>query len=178
MRRGKDPAALGRFLFAALVGALLHFTHAWSGGAPAAGAFSAVNESVWEHMKLLFWPLFFLTGIELLLRRPPDFLAPRAVSAAAGLALLPAAFYTYTGILGRDIPAADIAVFLLADAAVFWLEARLSRQKCLTGRGAQAAGLLAMWALAFLFVLYTFRPPHIPLFRDPLTLGYGPPPAP
>ena len=41
------------FLFTAAVGALLHFTYDWSGGTVLAAAFSAVNESTWEHMKLL-----------------------------------------------------------------------------------------------------------------------------
>ena len=42
------------FLFTAAVGALLHFSYDWSGGTVLAAAFSAVNESTWEHMKLLF----------------------------------------------------------------------------------------------------------------------------
>ncbi|MCW4022413.1 MAG: DUF6512 family protein [archaeon] len=31
---------------------------------PFVGAFSAVNESVWEHLKLGFWPLILYTAIE------------------------------------------------------------------------------------------------------------------
>lgn len=43
-------------LFTAALGTLLHFVYDWSGGWGAAAAFSAVNESTWEHMKLLFSP--------------------------------------------------------------------------------------------------------------------------
>ena len=43
-------------LFTAAMGTLLHFVYDWSGGWGAAAAFSAVNESTWEHMKLLFFP--------------------------------------------------------------------------------------------------------------------------
>ena len=44
-------------LFTAAMGTLLHFVYDWSGGWGAAAAFSAVNESTWEHMKLLFFPM-------------------------------------------------------------------------------------------------------------------------
>ena len=46
-------------LFVLVTGTALHFVYGWSGGHPVAGALSAVNESVWEHMKLVFVPLFF-----------------------------------------------------------------------------------------------------------------------
>ena len=59
------------FLFTAAVGALLHFTYDWSGGTVLAAAFSAVNESTWEHMKLLFFPVFFSVSPENIYQRQP-----------------------------------------------------------------------------------------------------------
>lgn len=49
---------LAGFLFTGALGVLLHFLYEWSGGNTLAAAFSAVNESTWEHMKLLFFPMF------------------------------------------------------------------------------------------------------------------------
>ena len=46
------------FFFVLILGTLLHFSFAWLREAPVAGLFSAVNESTWEHMKLLFFPSF------------------------------------------------------------------------------------------------------------------------
>lgn len=43
-------------IFSLAVGALSHFFYEWSGGSTAAGIFFPVNESVWEHMKLVFFP--------------------------------------------------------------------------------------------------------------------------
>ena len=48
---------LGGFLFTAAAGTLLHFLYDWI-ESPWVAAFSGVNESTWEHMKLLFWPAF------------------------------------------------------------------------------------------------------------------------
>lgn len=58
-----------RFLFISILGTLLHFTYEWSQNNAIVGLFSAVNESTWEHLKLLFFPMFFLTLFELFLSR-------------------------------------------------------------------------------------------------------------
>ena len=41
-------------VFIILLGSMSHFTFELSGFNPIVGAFSAVNESVWEHLKLGF----------------------------------------------------------------------------------------------------------------------------
>ena len=46
-------------IFAIILGTLLHFTYKWSNKNMLVGAFSAVNESTWEHLKLLFFPYFY-----------------------------------------------------------------------------------------------------------------------
>ena len=44
-------------LFVSVAGTLLHFVYDWSGQNPLVGFFAPVNESTWEHMKLLFFPM-------------------------------------------------------------------------------------------------------------------------
>lgn len=166
---------LGGFLFTAALGSLLHFTYGYSGGAPLAAAFSAVNESVWEHMKLLFFPVFFFSVVQVCVlgRTYPNFLAARAVGLLAGLALIPTLFYTYTGIVGAHVLWADIAVFLLADLTVFLLDRPLLATGRLSRGWQQVAGLVLLWGLAFLFIWCTFHPPLWNLWRDPVTGLYG-----
>ena len=175
MRRQIDWWELGGFLFTVTAGTALHFLYAWSGQRSWAAVFSAVNESVWEHMKLLYVPLFLLSMVQLCCqgRTSSNYLAVRAASALFGTALIPVLYYTYTGALGRDFLAADIAVFLLAAALTFLLD-RVLRRKGTFGDGwQQILGLLLLWGVMFLFLYLTFRPCHIPLFRDPATGGYG-----
>ena len=133
---------LGGFLFAAAAGVLLHFTYDWSGGNVLAAVFSAVNESTWEHMKLLFFPLFLCALVEMCVlgKNYPNFPAVRAVSTLAGLALIPVLYYTYTGVLGRHLLWADIAVFFLADLGAFWLDFCLLRRGRLSEPWQQVAG--------------------------------------
>ena len=165
---------LAGFLFTAALGTLLHFAYDWSGGSTLAAAFSAVNESTWEHMKLLFFPAFLFSVVQVwvLGRTYPDLLEVRAKAVLTGLALIPTLFYTYTGVLGFHVMWADIAVFFLADLGLYALEFYLlGRRRAALWR--QAAGLFLLWALAFLFVYWTFRPLHLGLWQDPVTGGYG-----
>ncbi len=164
-------------LFTAAAGAALHFAYGWSGGSQVAAAFSAVNESTWEHMKLLFFPVFVFSVVQMwgMGRNYPNFLAVRGAAILAGMALIPVLFYTYTGVLGRHLLWADIGVFLLADLGTFWLDFRLLGTGRLSRTWQQVAGLLVLWALAFFFVWATFHPPLPALWRDPVTGGYGVP---
>lgn len=166
---------LGGFLFTVAVGTALHFLWKWTGENRIAAAFLSVNESVWEHMKLLFFPAFLFSMIEVWFQDSPNFLASRGISLWVGTALIPLLFYTYTGIVGVHVLWADIAVFLIAAAAVFLLDLCLRRTGRLTSGWQQAAGLAALWALALVFVLWTYRPPHLPLFWDAAAGVYGVP---
>ena len=175
MRRKLFFWELGGFLFTGALGTLLHFVYEWSGGSALAAWFSAVNESTWEHMKLLFVPvfLFSVVPVSVLGRDCPHLLWSRALSTLAGLALIPVLFYTYTGVLGFYVNWANIAVFYLADAGLFALDGWLLRRGRRGALWRQVAGLAVLWGLMFAFVFCTFRPPHIALWQDPVTGLYG-----
>ena len=160
---------LAGFLWTAAAGTLLHFTYDWSGGSKIAAAFSAVNESTWEHMKLLFVPLFLFTVVQVafLGRTCPNLLAVRAVAALTGLALIPVLFYTYGGVVGETFAAANIAVFYLSVLAAFALDFCLLRRGRFSAPWQQFLGLAVLWALAFAFVWCTFRPPELGLWQAP-----------
>ena len=51
-------------LFTLIFGTLLHFTYGLSGNNPIVGTFSAINESTWEHLKLLFFPMLIFAIFE------------------------------------------------------------------------------------------------------------------
>ena len=93
----------GGAVFTAIMGTLLHFAYEWSGGNPLAAVVGSVNESIWEHMKLLFVPVFVWSVVQLWFhgRNYPNFLAARTAAVLAGLTLIPVLYYTYTGVLGR-----------------------------------------------------------------------------
>lgn len=159
------------FFAVGILGAVGHFLFQWSGENSVAAAFAAVNESTWEHMKLLFFPAFLFSGIQMSVqgRNYPNFLAARTISILTGLLLIPVIFYTYSGALGWRVEWFDILIFYLADAGMFWMDYRLLRQGRMVSLWQQLLGLVILWAAAFAFVWCTFQPPHLALWRDPLT---------
>ena len=57
------------FVLSGLLGVLLHFLYGLSGDLRLVALFSAVNESTFEHMKILFFPLFLFAFIEKRLKK-------------------------------------------------------------------------------------------------------------
>jgi hypothetical protein len=82
-----------------VLGTLLHFTFDWSGGNLFVGLFSAVNESVWEHLKLLAVPILLFAIIEYFAygRAYDNFIPAKLLSVLAGMLTIVVFFYTYTG---------------------------------------------------------------------------------
>jgi len=156
-------------------GVALHFVFNWSGRQSLVGVVSAVNESTWEHMKILFVPMFLFSVVQLFGQEKPgsNFLAVRAGSILAGMAAIPVLFYTYTGILGRSVPWVNILIFALAALGTILLDYRWMSEKRFSSLWQQILGLLALWGIVFLVVYWTFHPPMFPLWQDPVTLQYG-----
>ncbi len=162
-------------VFTAAAGTLLHFVFAWSGNSSLAAMAAAVNESTWEHMKLLFIPAFLFTLVQFFAmgRSYPNFAAARGISVLAGTALIPVLFYTYTGSLGYNMMWADIVIFFAADFFLFRLDYALLRRGSFSSPGWQVIGVILLWGMLLLFIRYTFAPPHLNLWKDPVTGGYG-----
>ncbi len=83
-------------VFIIILGSILHFTFEWSGSQPIVGAFSAVNESVWEHLKLAFWPalLFMLIEYGLLKKTANNFALAKTVAVYLMVLIIPIVFYS------------------------------------------------------------------------------------
>ena len=157
----------------ALGGTLLHFLYDWLGGAVWIAPFSGVNESTWEHMKLLFFPmLLFALAEGRFFRDRADFFCVKLRGILAGLCLIPTLFYTYNGVIGKSPDWINISIFFLSAALAYLYEWRLFRRDAIECCHKDAARL-ALAALALLFALFTFRTPELGIFRDPLTGPYG-----
>ena len=94
-------------LFAALLlGNTLHFVYDWTGQARWAAYLAATNESTWEHLKLLFFPMLLLTLVELFFfheKMPANCLWARTLGILSGMIFIVAVFYTLNGILGKKV---------------------------------------------------------------------------
>lgn len=162
-------------LWTAAAGTLLHFVYEWSGESVWAAVFSGVNESVWEHMKLLVMPLFLFTAVQVAVLgdRYPGLPGARAVSLIAGMTLIPVLYYTYTGVLGFRISWVDISIFYVAVLAWLLLDWKLLRSGRLESPWVQVLGIIVLWLVVFAFVWCTFHPPGLALWQEPVTGIFG-----
>ena len=154
-------------------GTILHFLYDWTGGSILVSPFSGVNESTWEHMKLLFWPLFLFALVQRpFFRDQENYWCVKLAEILLGLVLIPVLFYTYNGVFGKSPDWVNIAIFYISAAAVFLLEWQLFKRDQLDCKRPWLA-FAAICLIGVLFVVFTFAPPQMPLFQDPLTGTYG-----
>lgn len=162
------------FLFTSLGGSLLHFVYDWTNQSLLAAPFSAVNESTWEHMKLLFFPMFVFALVEnrFSAAKRDDFWCVKLAGIVTGLTMIPVLFYTGSGVFGPLPDWLNITIFFLSAAVAYLLETRLFRTGRLRCRHPWFA-FAAICLILLAFVHFTFFPPELPLFQDPLTGTYG-----
>lgn len=154
-------------VFVFLLGALLHFVFEWSGESRIVALFASVNESVWEHFKQGFWPMCFYSAIEYRFLRSHaiSFLTAKAMAVYLIPIITGLVFYAYTAVVGEEILLVDILIFLVAI-----IVGQLTSYEIMTSVKApkylnRIASLLII-CLAMVLMLFTFYPPHLPIFMD------------
>ena len=154
-------------------GTILHFLYDWTGESSLISPFSGVNESTWEHMKLLFWPLFLFALVQrLFFRDQENYWCVKLAEIVLGLVLIPELFYTYNGVFGKSPDWVNIAIFYITALLVLlfeWWAFQKDRLHCKY----PVLAFAAICLIGAAFVVFTFAPPQIPLFQDPITGTYG-----
>lgn len=165
---------LAGFLFTSVLGALLHFVFQWSGQLAITAMFSPVNESIWEHMKLMYFPMLLFAWLQSrgMDTKSSRFWCYKLGGILIGTLLIPIFYYTYTGILGTSAEWFNILIFFLAAGAAYLWETRQMTRGADCGLSSELS-LAIIGGIGVAFVALTFFPPHIPLFQDPVTGTYG-----
>lgn len=151
-----------------------HFAYNLSGENIIVGLFNPINESVWEHLKFMFFP-FLLWWIAICLKCeiPLDSLI---VSAAVSLVVAPLSvvllFYAYTAALGIESVLIDILLVFVCYFIALCVASHFLKY-------AEPNNLLVIISLIVIavifiaFIVFTFKPPHLPIFYDTVTKTYG-----
>lgn len=159
-------------IFIMVLGTLLHFTFGWFNNNPLVGTFSAINESTWEHLKLLFFPMLISTIIGYFYKGKviPNYLCAKVLEIILSMSFVVVFFYTYTGIIGTNFAIVDIASFFIAVVLGQYVA---YRKMDLTFSCNNLAPIIILLVLYLCFLIFTFFPPHIALFKDPITGMFG-----
>ena len=167
MRNVKKRSVWG-FLFVGVLGVLFHFAYDFLGQNAVAGVFFPINESIWEHLKLLYFPVIlwwmieYFTGAE-----RKRFFASRVWALCIGLFFIPIAFYTYSGVIGRRFAWADIGIFFVADYLYFRLAKGFGEDPKEESEGENILSAIVFLVWLFAFFVFTFFPPALGIFQNP-----------
>lgn len=161
------------FVFTVGLGVVLHFLYEWSGEAIWVAPFSGVNESTWEHMKLLFYPMFLFAIIQsFFFKQFENFWSVKLKGILLGLLFIPLLFYFYNGVIGKSSDFINIAIFVISVACTYLYELQQFKKfQNQNDKSIQSLFILGM--IAVLFVIFTFAPLEINIFKDPISGEYG-----
>lgn len=167
MKRDLFLWQFGGFAFVSLLGSILHFVYSWTNESVLVAPFSAINESTWEHMKLIYFPMLIYALIQSrFFKDSNNFWCVKLIGILTGLTLIPVLFYTFNGVFGKTPDFVNIAIFFIAAAVTFIIENYLFKSESFQCSYNKFAFFIII-LIGALFVIFTFIPPEIPLFKDP-----------
>ena len=162
-------------IFVSIFGTLLHFMYEWSGDNKIIAGFSAVNESTWEYLKLLFFPMLITTiiGNFYIGKMVPNFLCAKTCGIVASMLFVVVFFYTYTGVIGRNFAFLDIGSFFGAVLLGEYIAYRVMTVSNTKFKCNKNLATIVLVVLFMAFIIFTYFTPQIGLFKDPIENEYG-----
>lgn len=155
------------------IASLLHFIYRLSPNV-LTSLFGAVNESIWEHIKIFTIACIFYAFVELLWAKPDfkRFVVAKTVGVIVQGAFIPLAYYTFSIFLKKPVLIVDLLIGFTASVLGFLVSYRLYS-------GNRKIEKYFLTSLMFLFLIlmsllcFTYFPPEAELFRDVITGEYG-----
>ena len=174
MKRSLTLWQTAGFIFTGIMGVVLHFLFDWTGGNIAVSFFSAVNESIWEHTKLLFFPMLIFAFVQkrYIGNNYTDFCCIKLSGMLKAIVSTIVLYYTINGVFGNTPDWINIAMFFVVDFAVYYTETVNLRKEKICSLSTKEVTLILVFVV-LIYVWFTFYPPQIPLFRDPVSGTYG-----
>ena len=162
--------SVGGVLTVAVLGTILHFLYDWTGESGVVKPFSAIDESTWQHMKIMYFPMLIFGAVQWFFFRKeyPCFFLVKLAGVLVGLTIIPVIFYTYNGAFGKSPDWLNISIFMVADICAFWVEYILFNKLKDCKRLWKILSLTALLVIGVLMVVFTYIPPNLPLFISPV----------
>ena len=159
-----------------VAGAFMHYFYSLSRKNILVGLVSPVNESVWEHLKLIFLPMMLWWGVYYIIRGKElsidsnRWFTAGLVSLMVSMIGIIFLYYFYTGAFGKKSVLVDIGILFVA----LFIGQTLSFHIYQHFKGIHVYFVFLIVCIIFcILALCTFNPPHIPLFQESKTGVYG-----
>ncbi|MEG2348637.1 MAG: DUF6512 family protein [Clostridia bacterium] len=162
------------FFIISILGTLLHFVFQFSGYNIFIGIFSAINESVWEHLKIAIVPVILWTLFEFskYKYRWDNLWTSLFVKIITIMISITFGFYFYKFIFSGHNVVIDILLFYISILFGQITGYFVSIRKKVNINIEEISKLFVIF-IFMLFIFFTFFPPKVGLFKDESTNTFG-----
>lgn len=155
-------------------GVAFHFLYKYGGKKRWMIVISPVNESIWEHLKLAFYPtlLFSIIGYFVLRSVPTNFFTAEIIGIYSMIITILIIEWIYPKITKKNILIIDLIVFFVAIALGQFVSYLVMTTRSDINFSNQLLIIIVI-AQTFFFTILSIRPPRLNLFRDSMDGLYG-----
>lgn len=160
-----------------LLGVFLHFAYNLTGQNTIVGIFAPVNESVWEHLKLILIPFttfsivfYFYTN-----QRFSNLLLVTLFGNIVGMFVVTTLYYLGDALFATDNMIYNIIIYIVGIMSAYFIFylGIYSKDFIEETKNSTIIGACALALLFTIFITNTFSPIRLDITRDPVTKTYG-----
>ena len=156
-----------------VIGTISHFLYDLSNHNKIIGLFTAVNESVWEHIKIAITPTILYSLYDgIIYGFNPNYFSAKLISLLSLCVFIPLIFYTYQIFTKKPIVIIDILSFYSAIIISQLFFYRIINSPPVN-KLVQYISVVGLFIFFGSYLLLTLLPLKNPLFKDPNTNKYG-----
>ena len=157
-----------------IIGTVLHFTFEFSGKNILVALFSAVNESVWEHIKIAVWAIYIVSLIKMAIKeeRECNLWSSLFFKVLTVVILIPALYYLYKAIFIVENLIVDMSIFYISVIISRLVEVIVQNKIRISAKVEDVYKYLNL-GIIIMFVIFTFLPPKLDIFKDKRKNTFG-----
>ena len=160
------------FIIISILGTVGHFIYEWTGDNQFIGYLFPTNESVWEHLKLIFLPFVIYSVIEYLFtkEKPDNYFPAVAIGIFNAIFIIVAIYYIAKGVIGYDVEFINIGSYYVGVLVGLCKRNKILSSKKFTSKGANIFFIISLIVLGVLFAVFTNNPPSLAIFTPPMPI--------
>lgn len=156
-----------------IIGIILHFTFEFSGGNILVALFSAVNNSIGEHIKIAVIAMYIVSLVKMSVKENREYNLWTSLffKFITVIILITALYYIYKAIFIVESLIIDIFIFYISIVIARLVEVVVQAKLKISAKVEDIYKYLNI-AIILLFIIFTFIPPKLDIFKDIINMEY------
>ena len=157
------------YIIFSIIGTLMHFAYDVLGSNVILNSIVPVNESVWEHMKLIFYPALFFFVYNYDYKRKNNmstYYSSFIISVTFSIITCILSYYIYSKFIGNTL-IIDIISYYVCMGIVFLIMYLMNYIFDEINEDIEILCEIIILTYIFIFIIYTYFPPNLIIFNSP-----------